>query len=47
MPVLFYLDRAYLDDPLLRKVDHITLSYTFFKSEDDWDSLEEGEEERA
>ena len=30
MPVLYYIDPAYLDDPDAAKVEEITLSYTFF-----------------
>lgn len=32
MPVLFYLDPAALDDPNMKGVEQITLSYTFHKS---------------
>ena len=32
MPVFFYIDPEYLEDPFLEKVDEITLSYTFFES---------------
>ena len=32
MPVFFYIDPEYLEDPYLEKVDTITLSYTFFES---------------
>ena len=30
MPVVFYVDPAILNDPIARKVDEITLSYTFY-----------------
>ncbi len=30
MPVTYFVDRAILDDPQARKIDEITLSYTFF-----------------
>ena len=33
MPLLFYIDPAMNDDPLMEDVDTITLSYTFFKAE--------------
>ncbi len=33
MPVLFYIDPAMDDDPNLKDVTEITLSYTFFKTE--------------
>ena len=32
MPVFFYIDPEFLDDPNLEKDDIITLSYTFFES---------------
>jgi len=32
MPVFFYIDPEFLDDPNLEKDDMITLSYTFFES---------------
>ena len=38
MPVLFYIDSEFANDPKMEKVDTITLSYTFFVSKD-----EEGE----
>ena len=32
MPVFFYIDPDFNDDPAMAKVDTITLSYTFFES---------------
>ncbi len=32
MPVFFYLDPEFVNDPYLEGVDNITLSYTFFES---------------
>lgn len=32
MPVFFYIDPDFMDDPFLENVDEITLSYTFFES---------------
>ena len=32
MPVLFYLDDQFCQDPKLENVDQIVLSYTFFES---------------
>lgn len=34
MPVFFYIDPDFDDDPAMAKVDTITLSYTFFESKD-------------
>lgn len=34
MPVLFFIDPDFLRDPKVAEVDTITLSYTFFKSEE-------------
>lgn len=30
MPVIWYVDPAIMDDPIARKIDEITLSYTFY-----------------
>lgn len=35
MPVSFFIDPAMLKDPLLQRINDITLSYTFFRAEDD------------
>jgi len=32
MPVFFYIDDQYVDDPKLQDQDEICLSYTFFES---------------
>ena len=32
MPVFFYIDPEYADDPFLENTDTIYLSYTFFES---------------
>ena len=37
MPVFFYIDPDYVDDPFLENTDEITLSYTFFESK--WERL--------
>lgn len=34
MPVFFYIDPAYAEDPRLENVDNIVLSYTFFQAKD-------------
>ena len=36
MPVLFFVDPSFCDDPRMDDVASITLSYTFFESKD-WD----------
>ena len=34
MPVFFYIDPEFVNDPKMELVDEITLSYTFFESKD-------------
>jgi cytochrome c oxidase assembly protein subunit 11 len=34
MPVFFYLDPDFAEDPKLQGVDTITLSYTFFEAKE-------------
>lgn len=34
MPVFFYIDPEFVDDPKMEFVDDITLSYTFFEAKD-------------
>lgn len=34
MPVFFYIDPEFNDDPALAKVETITLSYTFFEAKE-------------
>ncbi len=34
MPVFFYIDPEFNEDPAMAKVDTITLSYTFFESKE-------------
>eukprot|EP00795_Rhopilema_esculentum_P009373 gene9373-17078_t len=34
MPVFFYIDPEFVEDPSLRKVTELTLSYTFFEAKD-------------
>lgn len=31
MPLLFFIDKDFLDDPACRGVDDVVLSYTFFR----------------
>eukprot|EP00850_Spirogloea_muscicola_P015434 SM000118S25577 [mRNA] locus=s118:124652:126237:+ [translate_table: standard] len=44
MPVFFYIDPEYLADSKLDKVDHLTLSYTFFRVDDDDDDDDDDHE---
>ena len=34
MPVFFYIDPEFAEDPKMEKVDQITLSYTFFEAKE-------------
>lgn len=34
MPVFFYVDPEFADDPKMEYIDEITLSYTFFEAKD-------------
>lgn len=31
MPLFFFIDKDFLDDPTMRDIDDVVLSYTFFK----------------
>lgn len=31
MPLFFFIDKDFMDDPQMRDIDDIVLSYTFFK----------------
>jgi cytochrome c oxidase assembly protein subunit 11 len=35
MPVFFFLDNDFVDDPQMKRIDSIVLSYTFFKAKYD------------
>jgi cytochrome c oxidase assembly protein subunit 11 len=37
MPVFFFIDPEIVDDPAMRNVNSIVLSYTFFKTDEDDD----------
>ena len=41
MPVLFVIDPKFLDDPSLKRVSNITLSYNFFRTDDEDEEEEE------
>jgi cytochrome c oxidase assembly protein subunit 11 len=45
MPVFFFIDPEIMDDPQLKNVRSVTLSYTFFQT--DMDDEEEDDEEEA
>jgi cytochrome c oxidase assembly protein subunit 11 len=45
MPVFFFIDPEIVDDPQLRHVNNVTLSYTFFQTDVDYDEDDEDEEE--
>ncbi len=34
MPVFFYIDPEFAEDPAMAKIDEITLSYTFFQAKE-------------
>lgn len=35
MPVFFYIDPEFTEDPKMEYIDEIILSYTFFEAKDD------------
>ena len=45
MPVFFFIDPEIMDDPGLKHVNNVTLSYTFFQTDMDYDDDEEDEED--
>ena len=47
MPVFFYIDPEFAMDPKMKTIDNITLSYTFFKvNEDEEDDEDSGEQQQ-
>jgi cytochrome c oxidase assembly protein subunit 11 len=47
MPVSFFIDPALLDNPALKNINDITLSYTFFRAEDDGEPQKVGQAENG
>uniref|UniRef100_A0A7S2EJA0 Uncharacterized protein n=1 Tax=Trieres chinensis TaxID=1514140 RepID=A0A7S2EJA0_TRICV len=47
MPVFFFIDPEYADDPQLRGCNNVTLSYTFFQTDEDDEEEEDDEDEDA
>ena len=47
MPVFFFIDPEFADDPQLSRVNNITLSYTFFQTDEDDEDDDEDDEERV
>jgi len=45
MPVFFFIDPDVMDDPQMRNVHSVTLSYTFFQTDLDYDDDEDDEDE--
>mmetsp|Transcript_20311 Transcript_20311/g.36681 ORF Transcript_20311/g.36681 Transcript_20311/m.36681 type:complete len:377 (+) Transcript_20311:178-1308(+) len=45
MPVFFFIDPEIMDDPQLKNVNNVTLSYTFFQTDMDYDDDEDDDEE--
>jgi len=45
MPVFFFIDPEFLEDPAMDSVNNITLSYTFFKTGEDEISLQDEDED--
>lgn len=43
MPVFFYIDPEFAVDPKMKKTDHLTLSYTFFKVDEEDVEAEENQ----
>ena len=47
MPVFFFIDPEIVDDPQLRHVNNVTLSYTFFQTDADYDDDDEEDEDKV
>lgn len=45
MPVFFFIDPEFTDDPQMKHVNNVTLSYTFFQTDMDYDDDDDDEEE--
>lgn len=46
MPVFFFIDPEYADDPQLSRINNITLSYTFFQTDEDDEADDDDNEEK-
>ncbi|KAL7485372.1 hypothetical protein ACHAW6_010972 [Cyclotella cf. meneghiniana] len=47
MPVFFFIDPEIMEDPQLKNVRSVTLSYTFFQTDVDYDDEEEEDDKKA
>ena len=47
MPVFFYIDPEFATDPRMRGIDDLTLSYTFFKVDEEEAEQESETDQRA
>merc|ERR1712032_1681741 len=47
MPVFFYIDPEFCNDPYMDRVGSITLSYTFFKTDVEYDDEEDDEDDEV
>lgn len=45
MPVFFFIDPEFADDPQMKHVNNVTLSYTFFQTDIDYDDEDDDDEE--
>jgi len=45
MPVFFFIDPEYADDPQLSRINNITLSYTFFQTDEDDETYDDDDDD--